>query len=814
VPQSAPMPPRQVGAVSLPAQPTVLIGRQRELARIRELLLSSGVRLLTLVGPGGTGKTRLVIAAASGVANAFPSGVIFVDLTTAPATADVVPTIARALGLRDVGSRVRVDRVARYLSTRELLLVLDNFEHVVGAAPQVAELLTTCPGLKILATSRAALHLRWEQELPVEPLAVPDASRHPLAASIKDVPSVALFVQRAQSARPDFALTDQNAAAVVAICRHLDGLPLAIELAAVRTKLLSPQALMQRLDRRLAMLTTGPRESPARLQTLRSAIAWSYDLLAPAEQALFRQLAVFVGGFTPSLAEAVCQVETSGSVLDSIGSLVDNSLLRVQEQPDGGPRFSMLDTLREYAGECLVAASEDKEIQERHAQVFLQLAEEAEPHLVSSARDAWLHQLETEHENLRAALTWLLEHNRGLQACRLAGALRWFWNFEGRVGEGRRGLDRSLESADARDRSAERLKALLSAGHLAWLQGDEESARRCLAEAVSIAREGNDRLALADGLMHLAFLLVDSDEHQRALYEDEALAVLSELKNRWWSALLLLGGGVIALGRGDRSLARSRLEESLALWQQLGDAWFTAQALNALGDMARSQTDYARASELYSRSLTLLRQHGITTSVASELHNLGYVAHHLDDERQAIHRFLEALEIFANQGDHRGAAECLLGVAVALRGAGQLQDAARLFGAGHGLLASIGGTQWPTNVAEVQPAQEDTRRELSQDAFARAWSEGRAMGLDGALRFARELAVAASAVESVPRVGVAALTPREREIAALLARGYSNRQIADALVISEQTAETHVKRILAKLDMRSRHQVAELQIPT
>src|SRR2546430_536879 len=318
------MPPRQVRAVSLPAQPTVLIGRQRELARIRELLLSSRVRLLTLVGPGGTGKTRLVIAAASAVANAFPSGVIFVDLTTAPAAPDVVPTIAHALGLRDVGSRVRVDRLTRHLSTRELLLVLDNFEHVLGAAPQVAELLTTCPGLKILVTSRAALHLRWEQELPVEPLDVPDASRHPLAASIKGVPSVALFVQRAQSARPDFALTDQNAAAVAAVCRQLDGLPLAIELAAVRTKLLSPQALLQRLDHRLAMLTSGPRESPPRLQTLRTAIAWSYDLLAPAEQALFRQLAVFVGGFSPSLAEAVCRRnDTSGSVLDSIGSLVD-----------------------------------------------------------------------------------------------------------------------------------------------------------------------------------------------------------------------------------------------------------------------------------------------------------------------------------------------------------------------------------------------------------------------------------------------------------------------------------------------------------
>jgi hypothetical protein len=376
------------------------------------------------------------------------------------------------------------------------------------------------------------------------------------------------------------------------------------------------------------------------LQTLRNAIAWSYDLLAPAEQALFRQLAVFVGGFSPSLAEAVCRrSRTSVSVLDGLGSLVDNSLLSVLEQPDGETRFSMLDTLREYAAELLVAGFEADELRARHAEVFLQLAEEAEPHLVSSARDAWLRRLETEYENLRTALTWLLEHHQGRKACRLAGALRWFWDFQGRVDEGRRWLERSLESADARDPSAERLKALLSGGHLASLLGDEESARRWLGEGVSIARDVDDRLALANGLMYLAFLDVDLDEPERARYEDEALAVLYELKDTWWSALALLGTGMTALRRGDRAIARLRLEESLQLWEQLGDAWFTAQALNALGDMARTQADDSRAAELYSRSLALLRRHGITTSIAaSVLHNLGYIAHHLHDRRQAMNR--------------------------------------------------------------------------------------------------------------------------------------------------------------------------------
>jgi non-specific serine/threonine protein kinase len=505
---------------------------------------------------------------------------------------------------------------------------------------------------------------------------------------------------------------------------------------------------------------------------------------------------------------------TSGTLLDSIGSLVDQSLLRVQEQPDAEPCFAMLDTLREYAWDRLLAASECEELQERHAQVFLRLTEEAEPHLVSSTRDAWLCRLECEYENLRAALTWLLEDDRGREACRLAGALRWFWDFQGRVGEGRRWLERSLASADARDPCAERLKALLSAGHLASLLGDEESARRCLEEAVSIAREGHNRLALADGLMYLAFLLVNRDEQKRAQYEDEALAVLGELNDTWWSALALLGTGMTALRRGDRSMAHLRLRESLELWDQLGDAWFTGQALNALGDMARTQADYSRAAELYSRSLALLRQHGSTTSLASVLHNLGYVAHHLHHQTQATQRFLEALEIFADQGDQRGAAECLLGMAVALHGAGQLQDAARLLGAGDWLLASIGSTQWPTNVPEVQQAHAETRRELGHNAFARAWSEGRALGLDGALRCARECAAGVDAGAPMRPVGVAALTPREREVAALLARGCTNRQIADALLISQQTVETHVKRILAKLDLRSRHQVGELQIPT
>jgi predicted ATPase/DNA-binding CsgD family transcriptional regulator len=808
----------------LPLQPTPLVGRHRELVQVRELLLRDEVRLLTLVGAGGSGKTRLAVAVAADLAPTFEHNVVFVDLTLAAGPAEVVPVLARSLGLPDISSRARLDRIRDVIGGGHVLLVLDNFEHVLGAAPQVAELLQVCPALVVLATSRIALRSRWEHEYPVQPLALPDDPTEARAVGLADVPAIALFVQRAQAARPDFVLDDLNAAAVADICRTLDGLPLAIELAAVRTKLLPPKALLSRLGRRLAMLTEGPRGLPERQQTLRGAIAWSYDLLDADERLLFRRLSVFSGGCTEAQAHVVCgPIAEDGrdhvDVLEVLGALVDNSLLRVHEQADGEPRFSMLDTLREFAADELTQSGESEDLQRRHAELFMDLASEAQPRLASGRRQHVLDQLEADYDNLRTALTWLIDSGRGRVGCRMAGALRWFWHFHGRVTDGRRWLERFLALADAHAANDERALALVSAGHLAWVQGDYEVARRWLSEGTALARSVGNNSVLADGLIHLG--LIGPADAECARLEEESLEIATKLGDPWLSTLALHGIGMVALAVGDRAEADARLKESLELWLRLGDRWFASQALNSLGDLARAEADDATAVERYSRSLELLRQEGARHSTASVLQNLGYVRHHQGDNRAAFELFREAIAVFARQGDHRGIAECLLGMGMCAFAVGMSAAAVRLFGAGDGLLASAGMEIWPANASVVDEALHTARTSLSTEDFARLYAEGRAMSGTEAQRFARELAPPAESPKATqqPRGPdpFGALTPREREIAWLLARGRTNRQIADELVISEQTAETHVKRILGKLDLRSRHQLAEIagsDIPT
>jgi len=798
---------------ALPAQPTPLVGRQQETQRVRDLLLSRDVRLVTLIGPGGSGKTRLALAVAEALAPTLADGAVFIDLTSARAATEVVPSIARGLGMRDLGSRVRLDHVSPLLVESDLLLVLDNFEHVLGAAPQIAELLSECARLKVLVTSRAPLRVRWEHELLVGPLELPRADGTCRTEDVGNTASAALFVARARAARDDFTLTDQNANAVAAICRRLDGLPLAIELAAARIKVLSTGALLARLDDRLALLTDGARELPPRLQSLRGALDWSYALLGTAEQKLFRQLSVFSGTFSAEAAQAVCGTTEQDMVLDGLTRLVDHSLLRVHHQAKGESRFAMLDTLREYAATRLSEAGEASATHQRHAQVFLHVAEASERHLSSAAREACLRRLERDYENLRSALACLLEHGQGPEACRLVGALRMFWAFDGRVGEGRQWAERSLNATTASQAPLERLKALQSGGHMAWLQGDRASARSWIAEAASLAREHDDRTELATALIHLAFVLDDNPELGADRPQDESLRLFEELGGPWNTALALMASGQLSLAAGSRELGRSQLERSLELWQQVGDVWFAAQTLNVLGDMERGQGEYDRAFDLYSRSLALLSHQESRGNVASVLHNLGYVAVHRHQHQEALEQFSSALDQFITQGDHRGIGECLLGLAVALSNSRRAEDAAALFGAGEALLASAGAEQWPSNVQTVRDAREATRRSMGQARFNECAASGRGMSIERLLHRLRELR-AEPPLAAEPRDKAGSLTPRERQIAHLLAAGYTNRQLAETLVLSEQTVETHVKRILGKLELRSRHQIAQIQIPT
>src|SRR6266487_2461547 len=494
----------------LPVPRSRLIDREQERAQAQALLQREDVGLVTLTGPGGVGKTRLAVQVAADLVPQFTDGVAFISLASLKDPTLVVPTVARGLGVSQTGDDSLEERLLAYLRPRQVLLVLDNAEQLVSAAPLAAQALELAPRLKLLVTSREPLRVRDEQIVPVPPLALPDPAHIPDIAHLVQVPAVALFVERAREVKPDFALTSENAATIVEICQRLDGLPLALELAAAVLSLLSPAALLARLERRLPLLTRGARDLPERQQTLRSTIAWSYDLLVEGEQQLFRLLSVFAGGFTLEAAQAVClpdadgtsspvQTDDDGAVLEQLGHLLDKSLVQTQQGTGGEPRFSMLETIREYATEQLAASGEEATVQERHTHYFLRLSEEMEPHWSSPEGDLWLEQMEREDANLRAALAWSKANQDGVEiGLRLAGALYYYWFLLGSLREGRAWLEEMLARTGSSERSAARGRALLGAGLLAWAEDDLEAASLRAEEALSIGREAQDKRLTAD----------------------------------------------------------------------------------------------------------------------------------------------------------------------------------------------------------------------------------------------------------------------------------------------------------------------------
>jgi predicted ATPase/DNA-binding SARP family transcriptional activator len=644
---------------NLPAQPTPLIGREVEQEVVRRLLGREEVRLVTLTGPGGTGKTRLGLQVAAELLEAFADGAYFVDLAPIRDPELVLPTIAQALGVREAEGRPLRESLKDYLREKQLLLLLDNFEQVLAAAPRVAELLTAAPRLKVLVTSRAILRLRGEHDFPVPPLALPDRGRLPDREQLCQYAAVALFIQRAVAVRPEFAVTNENAPAVVEICHRLDGLPLAIELAAARIRLLSPEGLLARLEQRLPLLVGGARDLPERQQTLRGAIGWSYDLLNPEEQKLFRRLSAFVGGCTLEAAEAVCNAHSDIGIdlLEGMASLMAQSLLRQEEAACGEPCFTMLETIREYALERLVGSGEAEAIRWQHAQFFLTLAEEAEPKLTSADQSGWLDRLEREHDNLRAALVWLIEREEVEAGLRLGGALREFWYVRGYSAEGREGLAKLLGLAEASAGTAARAKALHATGLLAFYQGDYEAARVLHEESLLIQRELGDKAGIAWSLHRLGWVAACLGDYKavRAHFE-KSLASFQELGNEGGIAHALHGLGMVLSTQGDWEAARALYEQSLVRFQALGDKGGIAHSLFGLGWVAYCLGDYEAVRAFYERSLVIFQELGDKGSIAHALHGLGLVAGVQGDWEAARVLYERSREKFCELGNKGGVA--------------------------------------------------------------------------------------------------------------------------------------------------------------
>jgi predicted ATPase/class 3 adenylate cyclase/Tfp pilus assembly protein PilF len=664
---------------SLPVQLTSFVGREREVADARRELLRPDVRLLTLAGPAGTGKTRLALQVAGDALPEFANGIFFVPLARLSEPDLLASTIGEAIGVREVPGQPLLHTLKDALRAQEALLVLDNFEHVMEQAPRVGELLSACPSLKVLVTSREVLHLSPERVLVVQPLAVPDTQPSHSVEQLTRYDAVRLFVERAQAAQPSFALGGANAAAVAEICARLDGLPLAIELAAARVKLLPPAALLERLkleyDHRQSILAGNVRDRPDRHQTLHGAIGWSYGLLRPAEQRLFAWLAVFGGGFTLDAAEAVCGGDAP--VLDGVASLIDKSLLRPAEEVAGEPRFHMLETIREYALDQLRATGELEAAQRRLADVLVALAERAEPELTGPEQVTWLDRLEQEHDNLRAVLQWCAETGARELSLRLGGALWRFWSTRGYLGEGLRWLDAAL--ALAPDPTPALARALNGAANLAREQGDYERAKRLHEQGLAIAREQGDARGTAEALNNLGLIALYQGQREAAQrYCQEGLALFRETDDRGGVAGALNNLGNLARERGDPERAARLHRESLALRRELGDRRGIALSLNNLANVVLNQGDYWRAAALHEESLALRRELGDRAGVATSLNNLGNVARAKGD-RQAAHAYYEeSLTVRRELGDKRRVAAALTNLGVLERDRGDRQRAAEL----------------------------------------------------------------------------------------------------------------------------------------
>ncbi len=791
-----------------PVSLTSLVGREYDIQTVSMLLRRSDVRLLTLTGVGGIGKTRLAVRVATELQLDFPDGVCFVSLATISDPEFVLPAIAQMLGLKEGTGQAIKEQLYTYLRTQHMLLVLDNYEQVVTTAPLLADLVGHCPQLKILVTSRTVLHIDGEQEYSVVPLAVPNLGSVNASKSVTQYASVALFVERAQACKPEFQVTEDNVSTIAEICVRVDGLPLAIELAATRVKVLSVKQIAARLHNAHRLLLGDNRTALPRQRTLQATMDWSYNLLSEQEQTLFCRLCVFVGSCTLEAIEAICAgggIE-EGQILQVLSHLVDHSLVLMQEQDDV-VRYRMLEVIRQFGWEKLKASGEAANLSRCHRNWYLGLAERAEQELVGKHQGEWLDYLEAEHDNLRYALGWSLEQKEGEEAARIGVSLWPFWIIRNHMGEGGKFL--ALSVAQLHGFTALRAKLLRISGVIMGRNGEHARAMQLLEESLDIWRTVSDKQGTASTLLVLGVGALTIGDYERAtVYYEQSLPFLREMKDKHEIALALNGLGLTLLYQGKHERASELFEESLALCREIGDIRSIAAILANQGMISLEQGDYIQAIELCQESLALRRKLGDKGGSAHVLIILGRVAFFLNKFQKAFTCYRESLALRLESGEKEGIAAALEGIVAICSVQGDTSSAARLLGAAAALREASGVALSPIDRSFSERSIVSVKARLGEQAFDNAWAEGGAFTLKQALELQEQLN---SMMQSPARSTTHALagypdelTAREVEVLGLVAQGLSDSAVAERLVLSPRTVQGHLRSIYSKLHVNSR----------